>query len=577
MPRAARTVGTDGLLEAALDYARMGWPVLPLHSPRGPECSCGDPRCESPAKHPRTRTGLKEATTDEATVRRWWMRWPDANVGLRTGIEFDVLDADGDEGLHELEQSGSLPGCPTVITGHGGHFYFRPTGRGGRVAFAPGLDWRGRDSYVVAPPSRHLNGRVYRWANEFRVPPDTPEWLAALLAAQRGATAPRVEAAGEAIPKGRRDATLASIAGTMRRRGLTEEEILAALTEVNRGRCKPPLGDDQVAKVARSVARYPPEPHLARIGKSMPGQVGEGGLVEIRGSELVNARTPALETLPLLGARGYIGVQTSTLIAAYPKVGKTTLLREMLEEWAREGHEVLVLTEEPQMAWELRLFEADPELWDRVVFVPCLGVATEALLERAGAGAEDVVVHDTLRSVVRFTDETNNAEVATAVNPWIALAREGDKTFVALHHTTKSAAEHGKGIAGGHALFGVFDAALEVLRMAESPTRRRIRCYARLLNPPELAYELDGTRLRSLGDAGQVHRADVRNEVRGLVGTEKWATVNEVRAELDDPKPSARLLREVMGELVSAGALERDPRQDKRGATYKYRGTSEGA
>ena len=73
-------------LEAALSYARKGWQVLPLHSIR-PDggCTCGNPGCGSPGKHPRTQHGVKDATTDEKLIRTWWSRWPDANVGVATG------------------------------------------------------------------------------------------------------------------------------------------------------------------------------------------------------------------------------------------------------------------------------------------------------------------------------------------------------------------------------------------------------------------------------------------------------------------------------------------------------------
>jgi hypothetical protein len=99
------------LLEAALDYAGMGWRVFPLHSPTADECSCGKPDCRRVGKHPRTSNGLKDASTDPAIIRRWWERWPAANVGIATGPESGVfvLDVDGKQGeesLIELEQRG---------------------------------------------------------------------------------------------------------------------------------------------------------------------------------------------------------------------------------------------------------------------------------------------------------------------------------------------------------------------------------------------------------------------------------------------------------------------------------------
>ena len=156
------------LLTAALAYARHGIPVLPVHTPDpSGGCSCDrGVRCDRPGKHPRLRHGLTDATTDPRLIDAWWSRWPEANVGLRTGIAMDVADIDSAEGWHGLTHllGGELPAGPRVRTGGGGwHLWFRPMGFGNRVGLLPGLDWRGEGGYVVAPPSRHVRGGDYRW------------------------------------------------------------------------------------------------------------------------------------------------------------------------------------------------------------------------------------------------------------------------------------------------------------------------------------------------------------------------------------------------------------------------------
>jgi hypothetical protein len=156
------------LLTAALAYARHGIPVLPVHTPeQGGGCSCDrGVRCESSGKHPRLRHGLTDASTDPRRLEMWWTRWPQANIGLRTGVAMDVADIDSAEGWHGLVHllGDALPPGPRVRTGGGGwHLWFRPTGFGNRVRLLPGLDWRGSGGYVVAPPSRHAGGGDYRW------------------------------------------------------------------------------------------------------------------------------------------------------------------------------------------------------------------------------------------------------------------------------------------------------------------------------------------------------------------------------------------------------------------------------
>jgi len=72
------------------------------------------------------------------------------------------------------------------------------------------------------------------------------------------------------IHEGDRNAALAILAGTMRRRGMSPEAREAALMQENMALCKPPLPASEVWEIARSVARYPlgePEP-----GTSQPEQ-----------------------------------------------------------------------------------------------------------------------------------------------------------------------------------------------------------------------------------------------------------------------------------------------------------------
>ena len=62
----------------------------------------------------------------------------------------------------------------------------------------------------------------------------------------------------DVIPDGQRDDTLTRMAGAMRRQGMTQEEMEPALLAVNAARCKPPLAEEQVRKIAWSVGRYAP-------------------------------------------------------------------------------------------------------------------------------------------------------------------------------------------------------------------------------------------------------------------------------------------------------------------------------
>jgi hypothetical protein len=147
------------LADAALYYAGMGWPVLPL-TPGGKQPLA--------ALAP---NGLDDATTDPTTVAAWWQQAPTANIGLRTGIAFDAIDLDvakGADGIAsfwqlvtETGQRPELLGAAVTPTG-GRHLLIAPTGRGNAVGIRPGVDMRGDRGYIVAAPSV-IDGRPYTW------------------------------------------------------------------------------------------------------------------------------------------------------------------------------------------------------------------------------------------------------------------------------------------------------------------------------------------------------------------------------------------------------------------------------
>jgi hypothetical protein len=189
------------MLAAALEYADRGWPVFPLHTPQADgSCSCRKDCGKQCGKHPRTAHGLLDATIDHEQIRKWWTRWPDANLAVRTGVACDMFDIDHDDmhdGTADLPAF-DMPGGPIVRTGNGWHFYLLPTREGNRTRFSAHCDWRGDGGYSILPPSLHFTGRRYEWF----VPFDTrlnaaPSELVSAL--QR--TAPRAPARPTGSPQ----------------------------------------------------------------------------------------------------------------------------------------------------------------------------------------------------------------------------------------------------------------------------------------------------------------------------------------------------------------------------------------
>ncbi len=247
--------------------AALGLRIFPAHNVHNGRCSCGNPRCENPAKHPRFKGWQSAATTDLAQIGQWRRQYPYANWA--NAVEGLVLDNDprngGAESLIRLEHDhGALPLTWRSNTGGGGeHYYFSlPPGvtvRSGPLEGYPGLDIKTVNSLVIAPGSVHASGRRYEWAADAHpddIPrAEAPAWLVRLAARPR-----KVEtaAASDAEPIiANRNVTLTSLAGKLRQDGLSQGAIEAALLVTNAERCQPPLPEQEVCAIAKSVARYP--------------------------------------------------------------------------------------------------------------------------------------------------------------------------------------------------------------------------------------------------------------------------------------------------------------------------------
>jgi putative DNA primase/helicase len=118
--------------------------------------------------------------------------------------------------------------------------------------------------YVVASPSLHSSGTRYEWLSSAVTDgelPDLPAWaLNGAVAASVKATSSAKTGCGDVIHGGARNNTLASLAGTMKRRNMSPESIEAALLKENAVRCLPPLAESEVRKIAVSIGRYPVGP-----------------------------------------------------------------------------------------------------------------------------------------------------------------------------------------------------------------------------------------------------------------------------------------------------------------------------
>jgi hypothetical protein len=144
-------------LNAALQYAKFGFSVIPI-----------SPGQKNPPLIPFKEYQTRCATPEE--IAEWWIKWPDANVGIITGKISDLTVVDLDKYKTEYDPTieeeffGSIETPTAVSPREGQHLYFTYCeGITVRSNVFPAIDIRGEGGYIVAPPSINGTGKPYKW------------------------------------------------------------------------------------------------------------------------------------------------------------------------------------------------------------------------------------------------------------------------------------------------------------------------------------------------------------------------------------------------------------------------------
>lgn len=314
-------------LEAALAYASWGWPVLPI-VPNG--------------KLPATAHGVHDATTDEATIRKWFTDREDLNIGIAAGsrsglVVFDIDPRNGgDDSYAEwTAKHGPLEtGALQLTAGGGQHFLAVHDASIRSCKLVDGVDLLADGRYFLAYPST-IEGRAYRWevsSDPFDgvAPASIPDaWRAAMTPTRT----PKPVVGAELIT-GNRNAGLAALAGAMRHHGMTRAEILAALVVANEERCEIPLPASEVRQIAESIGRYEPE-HDTAANAAMADDAVADLLAKVeaqRTSEYFLTRATAFlsEPAPLRWLiKGWVPESGVTMVFGESGAGKTFITLDM--------------------------------------------------------------------------------------------------------------------------------------------------------------------------------------------------------------------------------------------------------
>jgi hypothetical protein len=471
-------------LDAALDVAeKYSWKTFPVHGYLQVEdrCTCGNRACTSPGKHPVTSDGFKSASSDPETLRSMFAQNGMANVALATGWvnQIVVIDIDPDKGGiqtwnklasdiwdYEAVETYSRKGFdiffpPTVVarTGRNGlHLFFSHPGEKIRVknvadpfkdTYGKGVDIRADGGYVVMAPSKTQG--EYQWDPAWgigNIPmAEIPEKLLKLIQENRNPPGERTDTpvGGGAIPNGERNVALARMAGAVRRQGADKPEIMAYLRATNQEKCRPPLPERDLERIANSIMKYAPKdvPYTPVLLPEAP---------ELKDHRKFVAE-PDEQTNWLV--EDLILAEGITIIGAKAGTGKSTLLRNLGLDIigrrssfldrpiARQGDVACLAFEESegQVRRQLRMMLGGRDfpytMYFRFSQIAADPIGSLEMMIQQNPSLVAVFI-DPLQHLLRIKNINDYSEVDAAMTRLREIARQYKVSMILSHHMNKN-------------------------------------------------------------------------------------------------------------------------------------------
>ena len=254
------------LREAALMYAeKYSFSVIPLISGQKRPLIKWEPY------------QTKKASLIE--IQDWWVKWPDANIGIVTGQISGICLVDADRYKQNYSEEIFLQYfndsivTPCVITPRGGlHMVFKApreviSGKA-EAANLPAIDFRCDGNYMVAPPSTNEKRIAYKWIEGCSIfeiePTGLPDaFLKALykynsLYIYSNVTSKKwddknpLQSVTLSFEEGKRDESLFHVAHTMSKGGASPGDVSLVLNLLA-NQCNPPFPKSEVEIKIKSV------------------------------------------------------------------------------------------------------------------------------------------------------------------------------------------------------------------------------------------------------------------------------------------------------------------------------------
>jgi DNA repair protein RadA/Sms len=294
----------------------------------------------------------------------------------------------------------------------------------------------------------------------------------------------------------------------------------------------------------------------------------------------------AVESLPLLGQDGFIYKGRIHLLAGYPKAGKTELSFRFAIDLAHT-QKILYISEEDIAIIGERLNKlkekfVDEKAKEQLIIATPDFLRRNELYELVKEHKPDIVIVDTLRSIFsgEIEDEKDAIMMTAFFNEIRNFLRKDKITAIFNHHITKSSHPDNllKDVAGSPALAGLVDTILLLTNAGEN--KRKLRVFGRLIKEKSFTYKLN----EETGEFEVVEEVenDAIDDLEEIIsGLEKeWGDRFLITLEVQDLIKKVKGIDVGRNELLKAlnrlyekrpDRLEREPREKKRGAVYRWR------
>jgi len=316
---------------------------------------------------------------------------------------------------------------------------------------------------------------------------DFDEWFSGTKHTSGAPHVDELDPKGGLVPTGYRNAYLTSLAGSMRRRGMAQASIEAALLAENQTKCLPPLPQEEVAGIAASISRY--LPHVAKHSPQVLNQNSSDSSIREKGTDYLLTSFADIEALSVEWAwDGLIPLHALTVLAGNPGLGKSTIALEKAAQWSRglvegqlQGHpmNIVIASAEDSRAHTLKprllaagadlnrvhLIEMNQEGTPRTITLPDdIAPIAEAMKRQE---ARILIIDPLTCHLDGSINSWRDADIRRALSPLAALAEELAAAVIVIVHLNKTSHSEAQYRVSGS--IGIVAAARSALLVAEDP------------------------------------------------------------------------------------------------------------